>query len=74
MDKKAATAFVKIMVEDSFMRGPVTRDEVAEIWQEMDGEPDAPEWGGILVKSSLALALLGLVTLLGLLGWLMAIR
>jgi hypothetical protein len=74
MDSQKAKAIVKIMVADSFLRGHVDREEVAEIWRELDGEPDAPGWGDVLAKSSLSLAILGLVSLLGLLGWLMAIR
>ena len=77
MDRRQAASFVKIMVADSFLRGHVARDEVTEIWRELDDrddEPDAPGWGDVMVKSSLALAILGMVAFMGLFGWLMAIR
>ena len=65
---------MKIMVADSFLRGHIARDEVAEIWRELDDEPDAPGWGDVLAKSSMATILLALAASVGLLGWLMAIR
>jgi hypothetical protein len=67
-------AITKIMVADSYLRGHVGKDEVAEIWQELDDEPDAPGWGDVMAGSLLTLILLGLVIVLGLIGWPMAIR
>jgi len=62
-------AIVKIMVADSYLRGRVSRDEVEAILGDLrDDEPD------VMAKSSLVLVILGLVAIVGLLGWIMAIR